>query len=403
MIEIELSTIPDSQQESDTLAGLLDEFRLKNQVNVRVHNMTWGTAWPELMNIASYGRGADVSHIGSTWLSSLVLMNAVRAFTPKDIENMGGEQAFVGPAWNGGIVEEDKRLWSAPWTSYFYVVVYRRDLLEKLGIEENTAFRSNEAFSQTVEKLQNCDIKFPWLMPIILSPHTDYLHVGASFIWGAGGDFLSVDTTRSIFNQNKAIEGIKTYLSIEQASASAPVIMGNYECRDAFLNGKAGAIVIDVRLAKELFSMASDDLKPNIGISAISNVPWFGGGSLMIWRHVQGYPDRERAALALVNFLLSKEAQLKWQTETSSLPSRLEAIKTAFPMGHPLSNIFDIVSKAGRPYRSVALWHRIEHQLSMMMGAMVKEARTDRQADLDQIVRQHVEPLAARLDLTFEK
>jgi multiple sugar transport system substrate-binding protein len=401
MIEIEFSTIPDSQQESDTLTSLMDEFRQKHQVNVRIRNMTWGTAWSELMSIASHGRGADVSHIGSTWLSSLVLMNSVRAFSPADISNMGGAQSFVSPAWQGGIVEGDTRLWSAPWTSYFYVIVYRRDLLRKLDIEENAAFSTNETIGKTVATLKTCDIEYPWLMPIILAPHTDYLHVGASFIWGAGGDFLSKDTTRSVFNQNKAVEGLKDYLKIERASAPAPMAMGNFECMDAFLDGKAGAIIIDARLAKQLLISASDGLKPNIGISAISNVPWFGGGSLMIWRHVQGYPERERAAINLVNFLLGKEAQLKWQSNTTSLPSRLEAVNSAFPEGHPLLPTFENVSKNGRPYRSVALWHRIEYQLSMAMGDMVKQARSDRNADLDKIVRDHVEPLAARLDLTL--
>jgi hypothetical protein len=39
MIEIELSTIPDSQQEGDTHTSLLDEFRQKDQVNVRIHDL----------------------------------------------------------------------------------------------------------------------------------------------------------------------------------------------------------------------------------------------------------------------------------------------------------------------------------------------------------------------------
>ena len=46
----------------------LDDFESNHGVQVRTQNIDWNTAWDELLRIALYSQGPDVSEIGSTWL-----------------------------------------------------------------------------------------------------------------------------------------------------------------------------------------------------------------------------------------------------------------------------------------------------------------------------------------------
>ena len=51
--------------------------------------MEWGDAWPQLIGIATQGQGVDVSHVGSTWVSSLMTMNALRPIPPHVVQQTG--------------------------------------------------------------------------------------------------------------------------------------------------------------------------------------------------------------------------------------------------------------------------------------------------------------------------
>ena len=161
MIEIELSTIPDAEVDMQVMKALLAEFTGQTGVHVKINPMTWGTAWTDFVTFASHGKGPDLSHIGGTWVSSLAIMNALRPFSAKEVEDMGGGKAFLAPTWQGGLLQGDERVWSIPWTGYTYVVCYRKDLLGELGIDGETAFGTLEALSATVQKLKQSHWIFP--------------------------------------------------------------------------------------------------------------------------------------------------------------------------------------------------------------------------------------------------
>ena len=83
-------------------------------------------------------------------------------------------------------------------------------------------------------------------------------------------------------------------------------------------------VVIDIRSAIELLSSGTaPSIRVNLGTAVVSQVPWVGGSNLVIWRHAQGYPERERAAFALINFLAGKETQMSFAQKARTLPARL--------------------------------------------------------------------------------
>ncbi len=182
---------------SQNLRDLLDEFQ-EQRPNVKINllTMSWENAWPNLLAHALYGKGADVSHIGSTWGSSLVAMNAVRQFKPQEIELLGGPQAFVPSAWESAGVAGIDGIWSMPWSFFTFMIIYRRDLLQKSGVDEAAAFTTPAAFRQTVEKLKQAGLASPLLLPSG-APFLDRIHIAASWVWKAGGYYVSSDGQRA--------------------------------------------------------------------------------------------------------------------------------------------------------------------------------------------------------------
>ena len=185
MVEIEISTIPDAEIDLTVMRSLLEEFSSQSGVKVKLDTMTWGTAWTDFITIASHGKGPDISHIGGTWVGSLAIMNALRPFSTRDIEEMGGARAFLNPTWQSSLLEGDERVWAVPWPGYTYVVCYRKDLLGQLGIDGETAFGTTETLASTVHQLERSSLEIPWLIPSAPAPYSDLVHMAASFIWAS--------------------------------------------------------------------------------------------------------------------------------------------------------------------------------------------------------------------------
>src|SRR5262249_17548618 len=128
MAAIEFTVIPDSDADYELQLELLASFKKQTGVDVRLTRMDWSNAWPQLINISTHGQGADISHIGSTWVSSLVSMNSLRAIPAHVITKIGGVESFVHSAWGSGIMEDDRNAWAVPLSAYTYAIAYRRDL-----------------------------------------------------------------------------------------------------------------------------------------------------------------------------------------------------------------------------------------------------------------------------------
>jgi multiple sugar transport system substrate-binding protein len=405
MIEIELSAIPDADIDLQVMQSLLDDFSGQYGIKVKLNTMTWGTAWTDFVTIASHGKGPDLSHIGGTWVSSLAIMNALRPFSPKDIEEMGGEEAFLAPTWKSGLLYDDNRVWSIPWTGYTFVVCFRKDMLGQLGIDGDTAFGTIESLSSTVRKLERSNFEIPWLMPSAPAPYSDLVHMAASWIWEAGGDYIHIDQNGEeiVFNSPLAYRGLKAWMELYRVIPRAYASLNQFESSSLFAQGRATAVVADNRFATSvLLGSAEEIVKKNLGVAALTSVPWYGGGSLVIWRHTQGYPDRERAAVQLVKFLTGKEAELRWGKEVHSLPARVEVLHELYPSGNPLNHAFTRASELGRAYPAVPLWRRLEYQIAQGLNQCLQEVRENPSKDIETILHDHLDPLVERLNLTLK-
>jgi len=398
MAMIEFSLIPDADVDFQNFERLMFDFKSESGVDVRLKRMEWSDAWGQLIGIATQGQGADISHVGSTWVSSLMTMNAVTLIHRNLIAKVGGEQAFVHSAWSNVTAEEDRRTYGIPLSTYVYIVAYRKDLLARAGLQGNTAFATPQAFEQSIQKLEALKAtEHTWLMPIVSNPFSDLVHMAASWIWSSGGHIMDNRGKQVVFNSPAALTGIKSYLTLLRRIPNTNYL-GADECMNALVNGKAAAVITD---ARAFINTTQGRHLENIGAASLLSIPWSGGSSVVIWRSTQGYPEKLEACNKLADFLSRKSTMLELARISQILPARTDALDELFSPDHPLRPVMLQLISTGRSYRPIALWHRIEYQIGVELGTMARELMQNPNADLDSLVTRNMNSLAERLNLTL--
>lgn len=398
---------------SASLQRLLRAFEAQHNLEVRLRLMDWEKAWPELLTFALYGHGPDISHIGSTWAGSLTAMNSLRPFTPREVAALGGAEAFLPQAWQSGLMPGQPEVWSLPWTSFTFLLCYRRDLLQKAGIDEMTAFVTAEALDSTLTQLQAAGVErdfraqaaqpscIPWVVPVDPS-FVDILHHQASWVWGAGGDYVSADGRKVLLLQPNTLSGLRSYLNLLRFLRPAYSHLDEIAAQQLFARGQAAVTILGSGTVYEFIESrtAAPQVLDNLGVVPVPGVPWVGGDNLVVWKHTQGYPERERAAVALAGFLASQDAQRQHaQNGTVMLPTRPDSFSALPYMQNPLTQAVIRSLQTGRSYRAVAIWGRLESQLSSTLGRIGEAILSG--VETDAALQQHLEPLARRLEITL--
>lgn len=399
MVEIEFSYIWDNANDERLWAEFMDEFGAKHGVKVHVREpMTWDNAWAELFSYASLGKAPHISHIGSSWINSLARLNVLRPFKPDELSAIGGSWDFSTPNWDAGVLADDKRIWAIPWTTWTYVICYRKDLLEQVGIDPTSAFINIKTISETLHTLNASALDIPWLNPQLPVSYRDLLHVAASWIWAAGGDFTDKDGRTVTFNHTEAIQGLKYWLETYRAVHPAYKTLSQPEIFDLFRQGHAAAVLANIHGANTFIDEDSAPVvREHIGVAPISQTPWTGGGSFVVWQHTRNNPQQEHAAIELVKFLACKSINIRYHNATNSMPSRIDALKHVYPDGNLIRDTIMQTATKGRHYYNTPLWRRIEQQLCEALGAIVNEQLNNPTANSETLLHQHLDPLARRL------
>jgi ABC-type glycerol-3-phosphate transport system substrate-binding protein len=295
------------------------------------------------------------------------------------------------------------QVWAVPWTTYAYILYFRRDILEQASIDEKTAFASAEAFDHTLGRLQAAGVEVPWVLPTA-PPYLDLVHIAASWVRGAGGNYISEDGTRSLLGQPKTIAGFKAFFDLYRYIPGSVRRRNMDQCLDLFARGGAAMIVTGAEMGASVLGNpnASPRLRDNLGTCVLPGVPWIGGDNLVIWRHTSGYPEVEEMAFALVKYLTSYDVQVRYSRALYNLPSR----RDAFPaLEHPvgsLSTTLEQVIHAGRAHPSVRLWARVEYQLGESLDQVVQQILINPSVDLNDILPGVLNGTSWRLDLILK-
>src|SRR5512132_3924008 len=148
-MELNFLTIADAPEDLQPLRGLLAAFERDKQIQLSMRRVGWDRAWQALLIDAVEGKGPHVSQIGSTWVATMAMLDALRSFSANDISTIRGSARFLPAAWASIKFANRPEVWAIPWSVYTFVLYYRRDMLEKAGIDPTTAFASTTSMCET--------------------------------------------------------------------------------------------------------------------------------------------------------------------------------------------------------------------------------------------------------------
>lgn len=382
---------------ADRIAPLLAEFERATRITVHLERMNWQEAWRNLLHYAFHGDGPDISEIGSTWTSSLMLMNTLRPFKLREVQEVGLPAAFVPAAWQSAFIPNDPRMWALPLTVDTYLTIYRRDLLAKAGIDESTAFADNQAVANTLRALLQAGVPIPWA-PNPGFPALSFFHMSASWIWGAGGDFVGKNGSRVLFNTPQSRHGLSEYLSIFRYLKAIPADLQEV---NLFPRGKAAMTFNNPQWIRSMLLRPdlAPEVKANLGVCSLPNTPFIGGTNLVIWRSVQAYPEREQAALRLAQFLLDRRSQINLSQTVNIPPPRMDILPDLNLTPPFLATTLRDIFARGRSFAPVPLWSRIENLLTTEINAAIHAIRMDPGANIEASLANRLQPLERQLNL----
>ncbi len=377
----------------ENLRVLLQKFEQQHRVHVRLDVVPSSVAcWSRLVETALYRSGPDISEIGSTWVGDLVRMEALRPFKREEIDEITERTRFFDAVWQSSVRIERgvSTVYSIPLSADARVVFYRRDLLEKAGVDEATAFKDFAHFEKTLTTLKEKDIS----MPLVLTSQRSSLtiHNIASWVWGAGGDFLSPDGTSLAFDQPRALEGFKAYFRLVKFLAPEARNLGEEDADNAFGDGRAAVLPSGFWT---LTSNISAEVRKNMSAAPMPGIPFVGGSNLVIWSHSR----KQLAAIKLVQFLHTGEAG-KLLYPWFGLPISEDGWSTP-PFDSEIYQVFKASIQKGRGFPTVQLWGLVEKRLTDVLTDIWGEVLREPEQRLDAIVETHLNNLARRLQLSL--
>jgi multiple sugar transport system substrate-binding protein len=400
-MDLNFLTIADAPEDLHPLRGLLASFEREKQIQVSLRRVGWERAWQTLLMDAVEGKGPHVSQIGSTWVATMAMLDALRVFSKDEIAAVGGSSCFLPSAWESVNVTGHPEVWAIPWSIYTFVLYYRRDMLEKAGIDPATAFVTTKAMRDTFMQLVKNKMA-PWAFPS-LNPYADLVHIASSWARANGGDFMGHPANEPLFAKTKASEGLMDFFELFPFIPLALRGLTIDACTNAFARGDVAVMIGGVEVGNELMESpyASQEMRENVAVTTLPGVPWIGGDHLVIWKNILTDPEREKSALDLVTFLGNRETQIQYFQLENILPARIDAYdKLTFPLETTKPTLEKIL-QTGRPHPTLRLWRRIEAFLDTMLldiGNAILRQPTASPSDIAmRMLKEHEQKLSAVL------
>ena len=206
-VTLTLWTMPNSPKPKEDLQKMVEPFTAKTGVKVDVQEVGWDVQFDRIRNAAVSGEGPDITQAGTTQVPFFAALGGFLDLSDR-VDEIGGADAYAEGIWKTTQVEGQDGTWAIPWFTEARSIYYRKDVLEKAGIDPATAFTDLEAFRNTLQTIKE---KVPDIEPFGAPGKKafDLVHNVMPFVWDNGGAELSPDAKQATINSPEAQEGVE--------------------------------------------------------------------------------------------------------------------------------------------------------------------------------------------------
>jgi multiple sugar transport system substrate-binding protein len=386
------------EQQKILMSSLLDAFEHEQHIHVELDVIPWQHAWPRLLEMAIYGRGPDLSEVGSTWVMDLVRMNALRSISPLEMMPIGSEKDFVQSNWqactSSELIGEAPVIWGIPWSSDTRLLFYRRDLLEQANIDPATAFEHIDVFDRTIAALQADGQEYPLALSTLRSQTN--IHYMASWIWDCGGQFIKPDGKHVAFDDPQALRGMRHYFGLGKYIPASYHRISDEDIDRLFYSGQA-AVAFSGPWIIGNSGFTASAIRATLGLAPMPGASFVGGSHLVVWKHSQ----KKEAALALANFIV-KHSGKYGIFPTFGLPAYLPEWSATQFLEEPYFSAFQQALQNGRSFPTSELWGLVEKRLTDVVPFIWEKVLDSNNQDIDEILAEMIIPLAKNLNNSLE-
>jgi multiple sugar transport system substrate-binding protein len=384
---LEISTLFHADK-TNSLRTEIERFAKRKGIDLLHQEFDYTTGWSDFVRMSIYGTCPDVSEIGTTWINDFAKMNVLRPFSEAEVENIRAEAAFVPAVWESGAASGT--VWAIPWFTNLRLFYYRRDLFDRAGVDEKTAFRTPAGFEQALLQLREAGIPAPWVVPTLRSYNN--VHNLAMWIWQAGKDFVDEAGNRVLFDDPGVRSAILAYLRLHRFISKEMYHHSENEADLAFLEGKVAAIIGGPWI---FTGNRTHEVSDNLGLAIPFGCAFVGGSSLIVWNKTDQAPE----ALDLVAHLAGRQFQSLIPKTIGLLPGSLDGLDD-FPL--PETSFAPLVLEAlktGRALPNLRVWGLIEDRLVNTLPQVWDDILASPKPDLEAIYDQHILPMADHINL----
>jgi multiple sugar transport system substrate-binding protein len=376
--------MPNGPQPKADMEKTVKPFEQQTGVKVNVEVVGWDVQLDRIKNAAVSGQGPDVTQAGTTQVPFFAALGGFEDLSSR-ISQIGGKSAYAPGVWQTTQLQGQDGTYAVPWFTEARAIYYRKDVLEKAGIDPATAFTDTNAFQQTLETIKE---KVPEINGKPISPFGmpgkkafDLVHHVMPFVWDNGGAELSDDASKSTINSAEAEKGVDFVAQLVKQGLFDKSMLerDGTQVENQFKGGRL-AVWIGGPWVLSTINRTDDKnwvkaARENVGVAAMPSGPagkaftFVGGSNLMMYKSSQN----KNEAWALMKYLSGDSVQKSYAELLSFFPARLAPQEQ---VGNSDDNhkAFYSAIKQGRTYAPIAQWGAIENAYKGRFGNILDSA-----------------------------
>jgi multiple sugar transport system substrate-binding protein len=144
--------MPNGPQPQADMEKTVAPFEQQTGVKVNVEVVGWDVQLDRIKNAAVSGQGPDVTQAGTTQVPFFAALGGFANLNDR-ISQIGGKDAYAPGVWQTTQLQGQDGTFAVPWFTEARAIYYRKDVLEKAGIDPATAFTDVKAFEQTLQTI----------------------------------------------------------------------------------------------------------------------------------------------------------------------------------------------------------------------------------------------------------
>lgn len=376
--------MPNGPQPKADMEKTVKPFEQQTGVKVNVEVVGWDVQLDRIKNAAVSGQGPDVTQAGTTQVPFFAALGGFEDLSSR-ISEIGGKSAYAPGVWQTTQLQGQDGTYAVPWFTEARAIYYRKDVLEKAGIDPATAFTDTNAFQQTLQTIKE---KVPTIGGKPISPFGmpgkkafDLVHHVMPFVWDNGGAELSDDASKSTINSAEAEKGVDFVAQLVKQGLFDKSMLerDGTQVENQFKGGRL-AVWIGGPWVLSTINRTDDKnwvkaARENVGVAAMPSGPagkaftFVGGSNLMMYKSSQN----KNEAWALMKYLSGDSVQKSYAELLSFFPARLAPQEQ---VGNSDDNhkAFYSAIKQGRTYAPIAQWGAIENAYKGRFGNILDSA-----------------------------